>query len=164
MSLVFPTNERPCGSSRRKQQEREERIAGLPVVYHEPLTVEDKTILSLSASSVVAGVQSGKINPQDVLHAYGKAALHAHGRTNCLTEVMIKSAENWAAVCDPKGPLAGMPISMKDTAVVTGYDSTAGYSSWVRPIGPLSLQDHPNHGLLLCTHTLLTLGIQVIRA
>ncbi|KZV72069.1 amidase signature enzyme [Peniophora sp. CONT] len=125
--LDYLEHRRTC---RRKQQEREDRIAALPAVYHEPLLAQDRDVLSLPASSIVAGVQSGKLSSQDVIKAYGKAALLAHGRTNCLTEVMIPSAEDWAATCDTQGPLAGMPISMKDTAVVTGYDSTAGYSSW----------------------------------
>ena len=123
--------------SRRKQQEREQRIAALSTVYHEPLSPQDRDILSLVASNIVASVQAGKLDPQDVLQAYGKAALQAHARTNCLTEVMIPSAEGWAKNGNKKGLLAGMPISMKDTVVVTGYDSTSGYSKWVRAIlGP----------------------------
>ncbi|VDC03105.1 unnamed protein product [Peniophora sp. CBMAI 1063] len=131
--LDYLAHRRTC---RRKQQERADRIAALPSAYHEPLSPQDKDILSLPSSSVVSGVQSGKLDPQDVLRAYSKAALQVHGRTNCLTEVMIPSAEGWAGTCNLQGPLAGMPISMKDTAVVTGYDSTAGYSAWAfKPYG-----------------------------
>jgi Asp-tRNA(Asn)/Glu-tRNA(Gln) amidotransferase A subunit family amidase len=77
-------------------------------------------------------VNAGKLDPKDVLLAYGKKALDAHKETNCLTEVMITSGERWAKNCNTNGPLAGMPISLKDTVGVAGYDSTAGYSAWVR--------------------------------
>lgn len=79
---------------------------------------------------MVAGVQSGKADPTDILVAYGKKALKAHAELNCLTEVMISSAEVWAGVSNRKGPLAGVPISLKDTVGVEGWDSSIGYSNW----------------------------------
>jgi Asp-tRNA(Asn)/Glu-tRNA(Gln) amidotransferase A subunit family amidase len=39
-----------------------------------------------------------------------------------------------------KGPLAGVPISLKDSASVAGYDSTIGYSAWA---GKPALEDSP---------------------
>lgn len=80
-------------------------------------------------------VQDGKLDPSDVLRAYGKKALKAQEATNCLTEVMIEQAEVWAKQCNRQGPLAGMPVSLKDTAGVAGYDSCIGYSAWInKPI------------------------------
>lgn len=66
-----------------------------------------------------------------MLNAYGKKALEAHRETNCLTEVMISAAEGWAKNCKITGPLAGMPVSLKDTVGVEGWDSCIGYSAWV---------------------------------
>lgn len=75
-------------------------------------------------------VHSQTTKPLDILQAYGNAALKAHAKTNCLTEVMISSAEKWAATeISTKGPLAGIPVSLKDSVVCKGYDSTIGYSS-----------------------------------
>jgi len=50
---------------------------------------------------------------------------------------MISDAEKWAegdrekGGVNLKGPLAGIPVSLKDTIVVGGYDTTVGYSSFV---------------------------------
>jgi len=61
-------------------------------------------------------VQDGKVDPQDVLLAYGKQALRAHEETNCLTEVMMADAVGWAKKCNKQGPLAGMVVSLKDVS------------------------------------------------
>lgn len=69
----------------------------------------------------------------EVLHTYGKVALKAQAKTNCLTEIMISSAETWVkdGSINLKGPLAGIPVSVKDTIQVSGYDSTVGQSKLV---------------------------------
>ena len=66
----------------------------------------------------------------ELLRTYGKVAIKAHEKTNCLTEVMISSAEQWIkdGSINLKGPLAGIPVSLKDSVAVGGYDSTIGYS------------------------------------
>ena len=65
----------------------------------------------------------------DVLRAYGKVAIKAHERTNCLTEIMLPEAESWAqGDVDLKGPLAGIPVSLKDTILVDGFDASVGFS------------------------------------
>lgn len=56
-------------------------------------------------------------------------ALKAHDKTNCITELLLPEAEDWLAhQVDLKGPLAGIPVSLKDSIVVGGFDSTIGYS------------------------------------
>ena len=83
-----------------------------------------------------------------MLTAYGKRALQAHARTNCLTEVMIADAERLvengasAGTDSParKGSLAGIPVSLKDTVSLAGYDSCIGYSG---NVGKVKLQDSP---------------------
>jgi Asp-tRNA(Asn)/Glu-tRNA(Gln) amidotransferase A subunit family amidase len=69
----------------------------------------------------------------DILRAYGKATLKAHAKTNCLTEVMISAAETWTmdGSINMKGPLAGVPVSLKDSIIVGGFDTSVGYSSFV---------------------------------
>lgn len=110
-----------------KQAEREERIAALPE-YSEPLTDKEKSIANALAEETIAGVHKGEIEPLDVLKAYGKRAIAAQKEINCVTEILIKDAEKWAQHADKKGPLAGFPISFKDTVNITGYDSCMGYS------------------------------------
>lgn len=67
---------------------------------------------------MVSQVQNGQQNPVDILTAYGKKALQAHKKTNCLTEVMIGAAVEWAKDCNHMGPLAGAPVSLKDVSSV----------------------------------------------
>ena len=68
-------------------------------------------------------------SPIDVLRAYGKVATKAHEKANCLTEVMLPEAESWAEnEVNLKSPLAGIPVSLKDTVHVRGFDTTVGYS------------------------------------
>ncbi|PCH45079.1 acetamidase [Wolfiporia cocos MD-104 SS10] len=118
-----------------KLQERQDRIQSLPDIYHAPLTATDKEILAKPVAEIVAAVQSGSLDPTVVLVAYAKKALKAQGATNCLTEILIPKAEKWAEACNLKGPLAGMPVSLKDEISVEGFDATIGYSAWVgRPM------------------------------
>lgn len=118
-----------------KQHEREERIRTLPPEYHAPISAADKELLARPATEIVAQVQAGKLEPLHVLRTYGKQALRAHAATNCLTEVLIAKAEGWAESCNTQGPLAGMPISVKDTVGFEGEDACIGYSAWVgRPM------------------------------
>ncbi|THG95788.1 hypothetical protein EW026_g5923 [Hermanssonia centrifuga] len=112
MGFPYLAHKRACAQ---KQSDRRETILTLPPVYHTPLTPFDKTILSQSVAET--------------------KALEAHNATNCLTEIFLPNAEDWAKGCNKKGPLAGMPISLKDTAGVAGWDACIGYSAWVgKPI------------------------------
>ncbi|KAK4196918.1 putative acetamidase [Triangularia verruculosa] len=131
-----------------KQNERKERIAALPDVLRGPITVPEKAIIHAPIEYLVSKVHNGTIQPQNILKAYSKIALRAHQRTNCLTEIMIPSAEEWIASAQQSaqqrvrgqpgvnplpnlhGPLAGIPVSLKDTIVVGGYDTTLGYSAF----------------------------------
>lgn len=64
-----------------------------------------------------------------MLHTYGKVAVQAQKRTNCITELLLPEAEAWLEnEINLKGPLAGIPVSLKDSAHVKGFDSTVGYS------------------------------------
>ncbi len=113
-----------------KQLERRDKIAAL-TEYRKPLTPVDLDILSKPASEVVDLVHKGELVPLDVLKAYGKRALEAHAENNCITEILIEDAEEWAKkAANSKGPLAGFPISLKDTAGIIGYDSCMGYVNY----------------------------------
>ncbi|KAK4207151.1 amidase signature domain-containing protein [Rhypophila decipiens] len=120
-----------------KQQERAERIRALPSVYHGPFTPLDREILTRPIGELVSDVQSNNLSRLDILRAYGKAALKAHAKANCLTEVMISSAEESLSSSSSgeeerkNKPLAGIPVSLKDSIVVGGYDTTVGYSAFV---------------------------------
>ncbi len=117
-----------------KQSSRAARIASLSPEYHSPLTPSDKQTLLAPIESLVASIHAGTTTPLSLLHTYGKLALKAHARTNCLTEILLPSAESWLSTpgeINLAGPLAGIPVSLKDTIIVGGYDATVGYSSFV---------------------------------
>ncbi|KAK4042216.1 Acetamidase [Parachaetomium inaequale] len=119
-----------------KQSERARLVASL-TAYHGPLSAADKETLTQPIEALVASVHAGGTAAAlSVLRSYGRLALKAHARTNCLTEILLPSAEGWLTTggeggIDLKGPLAGVPVSLKDTVVVGGYDTTVGYSSFV---------------------------------
>ena len=74
-------------------------------------------------------MQSGTLSPIDIVRTYGKTAAVAHQRTNCVTELLLPEAESWAkAGVNLEGPLAGIPVSLKDTITVAGFDASVGYS------------------------------------
>ncbi|KAH6681055.1 amidase [Plectosphaerella plurivora] len=121
-----------------KQTERTERVRTLTASLG-PYSVLDRQIITKPIEHLVKDVQNSVTNPLDVLGTYGRIALEAHRKTNCLTEIMVPSAETWLSdgSINLKGPLAGIPISLKDTIVVGGYDTSVGFSSFVGNKTPL---------------------------
>jgi Asp-tRNA(Asn)/Glu-tRNA(Gln) amidotransferase A subunit family amidase len=105
------------------------------------LSPAEKTTLDEPIHELVQDVQKGgKKTAVDILRAYGKVAVKAHEKTNCVTEVMIKDAEGWieSGGINLKGPLAGIPVSLKDSIHVGGFDTSVGYS---RNTGQAQLAD-----------------------
>ncbi|RMZ81883.1 hypothetical protein DV738_g1972, partial [Chaetothyriales sp. CBS 135597] len=113
-----------------KQRKRDARFAALPDTYKAPLTAEQRVILNAPIAGLVGDVQSGKLSPIDILRTYGKTTVLAHQRTNCATELLLPEAESWAKQVELKGPLAGIPVSLKDTVGVAGFDASVGYSKY----------------------------------
>lgn len=97
--------------------------------YLLPLYPQDRKILEKPIEELVQDVHKNIIKPIDILRAYGKVAIKAHEKTNCLTEIMLPEAEEWAEhQVNLKGPLAGIPVSLKDSINVGGFDTSLGYS------------------------------------
>lgn len=79
----------------------------------------------------MAGVRKDSSLALDVLRTYGKVAVKAHERTNCVTELLLPEAERWQAEeVNLDGPLAGVPVSLKDTVIVKGFDTSVGYTKF----------------------------------
>ncbi|KAL8649711.1 MAG: hypothetical protein Q9226_005466, partial [Calogaya cf. arnoldii] len=116
---------------KQKQLQRSTHIANLPPEYHAPVSSSDRHILNKSVEELVQDVDKEVIKPIDILRSYGKLAIRAHAKTNCLTEVMINpGAEKWMENINLKGPLAGIPVSLKDTITVGGFDTSVAYSRY----------------------------------
>ncbi|KAF2197084.1 amidase signature enzyme [Delitschia confertaspora ATCC 74209] len=113
----------------RKQTERATKIATLPESYLSPLSGSERTILRKPIQELVQDVHKQVTSPVDILRAYGKVAVKAHNATNCVTEILFPEAEEWAEKeVNLKGPLAGIPVSLKDSIQVKGFDISVGYS------------------------------------
>ncbi|XP_063422716.1 vitamin D3 hydroxylase-associated protein-like isoform X2 [Mytilus trossulus] len=87
-----------------------------------------KRILSLSFKELQAELQSGKLSAVDVLNVYQIKALEVDKRTNCITE-LVHDSEERAKQLDSdrkKGPLYGIPVSIKETYTMPGYPCTGG--------------------------------------
>ncbi|KAK2743891.1 hypothetical protein FQN57_004514 [Myotisia sp. PD_48] len=116
-----------------KRNERAQRFASLPSIYHSPLTAFDRSVIDKPIEELVHDVHKGALSPLDVLHTYGKVAVKAHEKTNCVTELLLPEAEKWAqSEINIRGPLAGIPISLKDSIQIKGFDTTLGYTKWAR--------------------------------
>lgn len=114
-------------------------------VNNRPEDETDRRILDAPVAAIASNVQTGTWTPSAVLRAYVRAALAAHARTNCVTEVLVEDGRRAAAaleimLVDAKDtttaktaktlPLAGVPVSLKDTVCVAGYDACIGYGAY----------------------------------
>ncbi|KAI9891798.1 MAG: hypothetical protein M1814_002363 [Vezdaea aestivalis] len=113
-----------------KQQEREARATAVAEA-HGPFNDTDRSILDLPIEELTNNVRNGSLKPAQVVRSYGRAAIAVHKKTNCLTEIMLPEAEKWVeSDVNLEGPLAGLPISLKDSVVVAGFDASTGYSRY----------------------------------
>ncbi|KAI9440853.1 amidase [Lactarius indigo] len=99
---------------------------------------EHQKYLDATAKQIVENIQARVWTSTAVLEAYLARAAQAQEATNCLTEVFFEGAREEARKLDAefdktgelKGPLHGVPISVKDVFDVKGFDSTIGFTQW----------------------------------
>lgn len=116
-----------------KQGERAERFASLPPTYTGALAPNQQDILNTPIAELVSKVHDKSISPIDILRTYGKTAAVAQQHTNAITEFFLPDAEKWLeneGEIDLSGPLAGIPVSLKDSIAVKGYDVSVGFSKY----------------------------------
>jgi len=114
-----------------KRAEREARIDAL-TDFHKPLVGSEIGIITTPVETLVRKIRQHELEPETILMALGKQALKVQKTCNPLTEVLIKEArEIWIpkskALKSDFLPLAGMPVSVKDTFGIKGFDATSGY-------------------------------------
>ena len=90
------------------------------------------------ATALLSGLLNGLLKSVDVVTAFCKRAAIAQQLTNCLAETFFDDAitrarqldEHLARAGKPIGPLHGLPISLKDTFKVKGYDASVGVAAF----------------------------------
>ncbi|XP_046353539.2 fatty-acid amide hydrolase 1-like isoform X1 [Haliotis rufescens] len=104
-------------------------------LYEYPLSLTTREyILGLSLTDLQHKLQTGDLKAIDVLRAYQSRALEVDEKCNCVVEPILE-AEEWAELCDsktdPKGPLHGIPVSIKENIEIKGYDCTGGMEYYI---------------------------------
>ncbi|KAH7123928.1 amidase [Dendryphion nanum] len=93
------------------------------------------------ATDLLGKLRDGTLSAEQVTIAFCKRAAIAHQLTNCLTEIFFEKAIQRARELDrdrelnpgnPLQPLHGLPISLKDSFQVSGYDTSTGLACFVK--------------------------------
>ncbi|GAQ45822.1 hypothetical protein AtubIFM57143_006306 [Aspergillus tubingensis] len=115
------------------------------------LTPREIEITEADAVAITAQTTVGNWSAVEVTEAFCHRAAIAHQLVNCLHEVFFEDAirvakeldEHLAATGKPKGPLHGLPVSLKDQFHVKGVDTTMGYVGWIGTFQ--GKKDDPRH-------------------
>jgi amidase len=136
--------------AKRKQQEQQSRIPKEWLL--DPKFVSNNSVLDIpktcgiltsrelsitgtySAISLTTAIANRHFTSEEVAVAFCKRAAVAQQLTNCLTEIMFEDAITRAKWLDAEfsrtgnvvGPFHGLPISLKDSFKVKGYDASIG--------------------------------------
>ncbi|MCJ1375386.1 hypothetical protein MMC20_006621 [Loxospora ochrophaea] len=107
-------------------------------IPRELLTPEEVDITEKPPEDLVATLASGQLTCTAVTKAFLRRAGLAQQLTNCVTELLPEQALARAKALDdyyaehkrPMGPLAGLPISVKEHICMKGLGANAGFVSW----------------------------------
>lgn len=99
------------------------------------LTAEELEITESEGTIVLEKIKSKEWSAYQVAKAFGHRATIAHQLTNCLSEIFFEEGlqmakdldEYYATTGELKGPLHGLPISLKDNLNIAGHPTTIGF-------------------------------------
>ncbi|KAK6846198.1 amidase [Apiospora arundinis] len=103
------------------------------------LSPREVEITGADAVGIVEKTTTGAWSAVEVIKAFCHRASLSHQLVNCLHETFFDAALADAEKLDahfaehgkPKGPLHGLPVSLKDQFHVKGVDTTMGYVGWI---------------------------------
>ncbi|CEP62635.1 uncharacterized protein LALA0_S06e00210g [Lachancea lanzarotensis] len=103
------------------------------------LPVDEVNITSLDATALVENIASKKLTSYQICYAFCHRAALAHQILNCCIEIFFEEALERAKQLDAyyastgklKGPLHGVPFSLKDQVNLPNIETTIGYVSKV---------------------------------
>lgn len=103
------------------------------------LSADEVAITEAPVAEILAKLQARTWTSESVTTAFCKRAAIAHQLVNCLTELFFDEAiaaakeidRQFAATGKPPGPLAGLPVSLKDNFNLKGKDSNLGFVTWI---------------------------------
>ncbi|KXS10438.1 amidase [Gonapodya prolifera JEL478] len=137
----------------------------LDVIHRIPthLSSREIEITGKTAAELVRLMASGSLTSVEVTRAFCHRASVAHQYVCCLTEVLFEQALKRAQECDDylkstgktKGPLHGLPISIKEEHAMKGTLVTWGFVEWARD-GPVDFDSaivqtlHKAGALIFC--------------
>ncbi|KAM4022197.1 fatty-acid amide hydrolase 1-like [Anomaloglossus baeobatrachus] len=92
-----------------------------------PVT-DPSAILSLSLPELTEKLRGGALTPEMVLHTYMAKALEVTQELNCVTDFLPECELQLQRIREQtsRGPLYGVPISLKDNHNYKGHDTTLG--------------------------------------
>ncbi|KAF0645975.1 hypothetical protein FPSE5266_08135 [Fusarium pseudograminearum] len=116
-------------------EKRAIRDEKLTKCYGENVPSDPRIIAAKDIQALTELLEARKVTAEAVVLAHIAKAKEAHQRTNCLTEICFDEALEHARELDAfqqeygrlKGPLHGIPVSLKDQFNLKGLDSTLGY-------------------------------------
>ncbi|EXJ84240.1 hypothetical protein A1O3_04907 [Capronia epimyces CBS 606.96] len=112
-------------------------VSGIPAVCG-ILSEDDLVITAADATELLHQIHTGVWTAEQVCLAFCKRAAIAQQLVNCLTEICFDEAlqlareldRHYQATGQLRGPLHGLPVSIKDHVNVAGLRSTLGYCRW----------------------------------
>lgn len=127
------------GRMDQKMKERAKRSQDNMRELRENLTkhaaIIDENLVQMSFRDLHRGLQSGEISATAALRSYQAKALEINDEINAITDI-ITDANEAASKLDTlqssqRGPLYGIPISLKETCGIKGQDCTAGFGEMI---------------------------------